>query len=103
LRGPGPRVARPAREHEAVDDERVLAGLEQLGEPDLAAARAGLLEAVVLGDDATRRQRAPLCRDALDRAPQLDLGLEEPVALAAVVLGLAGEANAGIHAHRSRV
>ena len=35
-RGPRPGVARPAREHEAVDDERILARRGQLRELDLA-------------------------------------------------------------------
>ena len=80
-----PRVARIAREHEAVDDERILARREELGEPDLAAALGGVLEAVVLRNRAAKRERAPLRGYALDRAPQLDLGLEEPVALAAIL------------------
>src|SRR5207237_2801501 len=40
-----------------------------------------------------QRQRAPLCRDALDRPPELNLGFEQAVAFAAVLVRLAGEAD----------
>src|SRR5438309_6590915 len=81
-------VARPAREHEAVDHERVPARLEEVGEPNLAATLDGLLEDVVGGDRSPRRQSAPFRGDALDRPPELDLRLEELVAGAAVLAGL---------------
>jgi hypothetical protein len=55
-----------AQEHEAVDDQRVLAGLEQLAEPHLAAVRR-LLEAVVVGNDTAWGQRAPLGGHVFDR------------------------------------
>jgi hypothetical protein len=96
LRRSGPGVARVPREHEAVDDERVLARLEQLAEPDLAPV-GRVLEAVVVGHGAARRQPAPLRRDLLDRPPQLGLGTEQAIALATVLLGLAGETNARVH------
>ena len=73
--GPGLRVARIPREHEAVDDERVLARLEQLAEPHLAAV-GRLLEAVVVRDDAARRQRTTLRGDLFDRPPQPGLGFQ---------------------------
>jgi hypothetical protein len=37
-----------------------------------------------------------LCGDPLDRAPQLDLGLEQLLPRAAVLAGLAGETDVGI-------
>jgi hypothetical protein len=43
-------------------------------------------------DDA-RRQRAPLCGDALGRPPELNLGLEQPVTFSAVLAELAGKAD----------
>jgi hypothetical protein len=99
-RRPGRRVARVAREHEAVDHERVLARLEEFGQAHLTPVAGRLLEAVVLRDRAAGRQRAALGRDALDRAPELHLGLEQAVAVPAVLAGLAREADAGVHRHR---
>jgi hypothetical protein len=93
--GAGPGVARVARKHEAVDDERVPPGGEQLREPH-SAVIGDLLEGVVLGEDAARRQCPPQLRDPLGRPPQLDLGFEQAVALAAVVVGFAGEADLGV-------
>jgi hypothetical protein len=89
---PGPRVAGVAREHEAVDDERVRPGREQLGEAHFAAV-VGRLEDVVVGHRPARRQRPALRGDALDRPAQLHLGLEQAVALAAVLGRLAREAE----------
>ena len=66
---------------------------EELGEPHLTAPANGLLEAVVVGDWPARRQRAPLCGDALGRPPELNFGLEQPVTFSAVLAGLAGEAD----------
>src|SRR5436305_7516262 len=85
------RITRVAGEHEAVNDERVLTGREQLREPDLSAY-IGRLEAIVLRD-AAERQRAPARRDALDRPPELDLCLKQSIAFTAVLVRLAGEAN----------
>src|SRR5207302_9142838 len=81
-----------AREHEAVDAERVLARFEQLREAHLAGA-IGLLEEVVLGHDAAARQRSPLRRDPLDRTAKLHLRLEQLVARASVLVRLAREAD----------
>ena len=97
-----PGVARPARKHEAVEDERVLARLEERGEPHLAAAVRDLLEAVVIRDGAARRQGAPLRGDPLDRAPELDLGVEELVACTPVLPGLAGEADVMVCRQRAQ-
>jgi hypothetical protein len=99
LRRPRPRVARPAGEHEAVHDERVLPPREQLGKPHLAAP-VRLLEAVVLGNGPARRQPTPLCGDALDRSPELDLGVEQPITFAAVFAGLARKAGFGVYGQR---
>jgi hypothetical protein len=49
-RGPRPRVARPAGEHEAVDHERVLPPQEELGEANFVASLVRLLEPVVVGE-----------------------------------------------------
>ena len=83
----GARRARPlvierAREHEAVDRERVLAGLEQLRQPHIDRGAAGtcLLEDIVLRDGPAGRQLASGSGHRLDSAAQLDLLLEQPVA-----------------------
>jgi hypothetical protein len=65
---------------------------EQLGEAHRIAA-AGDLETVVLGHETARRQPASLFGDALGCPAKVDLGLEQPVALAAVLDRLAGEAG----------
>jgi len=80
--GAGPVVARVAREHEAVDHERVLARGEQVGQPQLdgTAVSASTPEDVVLGDDAARRQSTPGSGHRLGRPAQLHLLLEQPVA-----------------------
>jgi hypothetical protein len=82
LRGAGSVVAGVAGEHHAVDDERVLARSEQLGEPDggRIAVRCGSVQGVILGEHAAGRQRAPGGRHGLHRAPQLDLLREQPIA-----------------------
>jgi hypothetical protein len=54
-----------------------------------------LLEAVVVRYGPARRQRAPLRGDPLDRPSELDLGLVEPAAFAAVLAGLAGKRMSG--------
>ena len=56
-----------------------------------------------MGDGSARRQRAPLRRDALDRPPELDLGLEQPVAFAPVLAGLAWKADVRVSRQRGRV
>src|SRR5262249_23696361 len=99
-RRPGPRVAGRARKHEAVDDERVLPRREELREGDLAVSAGRDLEPVLLRDGPSRRQRAALRGDALDRPAQLDLRLEQPVALAAVLAGLARKADVGVYRQR---
>lgn len=62
----------------------------------MPAALHRLLEPVVLGDGAARRQRASLRGDSLDRPTDLDLGFEEPISRVAVLLGFTGEADVGI-------
>src|SRR5262249_56225526 len=94
--GSRPGIARRPGEPEAVDGERVPARLEQLAEPHLAAVGC-LLEAVVVGDDAARRQVAPLRRDLFDRPPQPGLGFEQPIALATVLVGLAWKTNTRVN------
>jgi hypothetical protein len=99
---PDPRVV--AYEH--IQDRNLLAPrrlgvvVPVVGEPHLAAPADGPLEAVVVRDGPARRQLAPLCGDALDRPSKLDLGLEQPIACAAVLAGLAGEA--GVRVYRQR-
>jgi hypothetical protein len=44
-----------------------------------------------------------LCRDTLDRLPELDLGLEKPTTFAAVLAGLARKALVGIYGQRPTV
>ena len=68
----------------------------------LTSAVAGsALEAVVLGHGPARRQRPPLRGHALERAPKLDLGLEKPVALPAILAGFAREAGVRICRQRA--
>jgi hypothetical protein len=99
----GPAIARIAREHEAVDDERVLAGREQFGKPDLAAPVRDLLEDVIVGDGTTEWQLASLFGDTLNRAAKLELGFEQAVALTPVLVGLAWKADFRIGRQRARV
>jgi hypothetical protein len=99
-RGPGPRVAGGARKHEAVDDERVLSRREEFGEADLTLAAGRELEPVVVRERPSWGQRAPFCGDALARPAQLDLRLEQPIALLAVLAGLAGKADVRVYRQR---
>src|ERR1700743_270412 len=57
-------ILAPAGKHHVVDDQRVLARSEQLGEPYLAAVRRGL-EDVVLPNETARRERPALRGDLL--------------------------------------
>ena len=68
LDGPRPGVARVAREHEVVGDQRVLLGGEQGREADLAGGAPYPLEDVVLGHDPAGWQRPPLGGHPLGRA-----------------------------------
>jgi hypothetical protein len=61
------------------------------------AAVENLLEAVVLGHGTAERQLTPLLGDALDHPPELDLGLEQLVTLAAVLARLARETDVRIY------
>ena len=81
-RGPRPLVAGVAREHEAVDHERVLAGREQLRQPHVGRGAVGTcpLEDVVLRNNPAGRELAPRGSHGLHGAAQLDLLLEQPVA-----------------------
>src|ERR1700726_3487062 len=86
----------PRDEHEAVEKECVLSILEQLGEADrprLAVARR-FLEAVVGRHLAAEGQAASLCPDCLDLPAELDLGLEQLVAGAAIIVCLARKPDA---------
>jgi hypothetical protein len=85
-----------ARVHHAVDDERVLAGREQPRERHLgrAAVRQRVVEDVVLGYDAARRQLPSGRGDGLDRAAQLGLLLEQPIARGPVLGRLSWEGDA---------
>src|SRR5262249_37903623 len=80
--GAGPPVRPVTGKHHAVDDERVLAWREELGQPDVAraAVRPRALEEVVLGDDSPRRELPPCSGYRLHGAAQLDLFLEETLA-----------------------
>lgn len=68
--------------HEAVDDQRVRARCEELGEPHLlrAAISASLFEHIVLGHHAAWRKLAPDGGRPLRGATCLDLRLEQAVA-----------------------
>jgi hypothetical protein len=68
----------------------------EVQEPDLTAPVDRLLKAVVIRDGPARRQRAPLCGDVLGQATQIDLGLEQPVTLAAILAGLTGKTDVRI-------
>jgi hypothetical protein len=85
--GPWALVAGRAREHEVVDDERILAGREQLRKPHVGwvAVRSGPLEDVVLRHGPARGEPAPGGGYRLGGAAQLDLLLEQPVARRPVV------------------
>ena len=76
--------------HEAVDRERVLAGREQLREPDRPALT---IELVVFRDHAARRQRPALSGDALDVPAQLHLFLQQSVPRRAIFGTLAGKVH----------
>jgi hypothetical protein len=83
---PGALVAGIAREHEAVDGERIPSGGEQLRQPDVRCGRISSrpLEGIVLGDDAARWQLAARGGHGLHLTPQLDLPLQQPIACDAV-------------------
>jgi len=72
-------------EHIAVDPERVVSA-EEVGQGDLALLA---LEAVVLGQQRSGRERAALGGDALGQAAQLVFADEQALARGAVVIGLA--------------
>src|SRR6266545_1725561 len=79
---PWPLVAGVAREHHAVDHQRVHAGREELREPHVGrcAVRTSSLEDVVLRDDSTGRELTPGRGHGLHGAAQPDLLLEQPIA-----------------------
>jgi hypothetical protein len=54
------------------------------------------IKAVVIGYASARRQRASLRGDALDRPPEIDLGLEQAVTRATVLARLARKADVRI-------
>src|ERR1700724_2201249 len=72
--------------HEAVNRQRVLAGLEQRRELHLPAIP---IELIILRDHAASRQRSALGGNALDLAPQLHLLGEQSVARGAILSALA--------------
>src|SRR5205823_1743042 len=79
--GPWPDVAGIAREHEAVDRERVPAGREQLRQPDVGwgAIRSHAAKRVVLANDAAGRQLPPGGGHRLRGTAKLDLLLEQAI------------------------
>src|SRR5262249_38259447 len=89
-RRPRPFVTGVAREHEAVDHQRVLAWCEQLRQPYVGwrAVPSGARENVVLGNTPAGRELTPGSGDRLRRPAQLDLALEQPIARGAVLRGL---------------
>src|SRR6266516_3664056 len=71
-RGSRSRPAVAAREHEVVDDQRILSGCEELREAHVGggAVCPGALEDVVLGDLAPRWKPASSDSHCLHRAPK---------------------------------
>src|SRR2546423_283465 len=84
--------------HEAVDDERVLARLEELGEAYLgrrlgrAEIARSLLQGVVLGELSAERQSATAGGDLLDTPAKFLLRLQQLRAPGAGFIALLGEA-----------
>ena len=81
-RGSRRLIAGVAGKHEAVDDERVVAGLEQLGEPNVGggSVRSGPLGRRSRASTARGRELAPGGGDRLHRPAQLDLSFQQPIA-----------------------
>ena len=78
----------------AVEEQGVLAVLEQLGEPDRLGGvflAIPFLEGVVARNYAAERQLPPLRGDGLDLPPQVDLRLQEFVARPPVLVRLTRE------------
>src|SRR4051794_4630637 len=84
-------VTRVAREHHRIDDQRVLAGGEELRQGDRAVLA---IECVVIGTLAAGRELPALSRNRLHLAPELALALQQVLSRFAVLGGLVGEGNA---------